>query len=334
MTRTIKPQIFGPGLVELGNTICPESDAPLDLDSKEPTSLKTATFPTLRSALEESIHALIPVSPSPRADAEILLGYVLGKPRHWPYVWDQPFTAPEYQRFRDLMERRISGVPVAYLTGQREFWSLDLSVTSDTLIPRPETECLVEAALDIIPEKARWRIADLGTGAGPIGLALARECPDCLISATDISAPALAMARENAGKHGVTNLVFRQGDWFDALDQVGYHMIVSNPPYVATGDPHLSKGDARFEPRGALMGGLGGLNAIGHIATGAPDHLRPGGWLILEHGFDQGERVRSLLRKLRYSGVSTRRDYGGLERVTLARSDRIEAPDHVSGMTR
>nr|VFJ88064.1 MAG: [protein release factor]-glutamine N5-methyltransferase [Candidatus Kentron sp. LFY] len=282
-----------------------------------PTHLEAGFPSTLRSALEQAVRLLDPASPSARADTEILLGHVLGKPRHWPYVSEEwPFSASDYERFQQLIARRISGVPIAYLTGQRGFWSFDLSVTSDTLIPRPETERLVEAALDIIPQKAKWCIADLGTGAGPVALALARERPSCLITATDISETALAIARKNAREY--TNLVFRRGDWFHALDRIDYDMIVSNPPYVAVGDPHLTRGDVRFEPPLALIGGFDGLDAIRHIAIGARRHLRPGGWLILEHGFDQGEQVRSFLRKLRYSQVITWRDYGERERVTLA----------------
>nr|VFK54006.1 MAG: [protein release factor]-glutamine N5-methyltransferase [Candidatus Kentron sp. TUN]VFK56044.1 MAG: [protein release factor]-glutamine N5-methyltransferase [Candidatus Kentron sp. TUN] len=282
--------------------------------------LSTVTALILRPVLEQAVRALTPYSPSPRADAEILLGHVLGKPRYWPYVWqERPLTVPECQQFQGLIDRRIFGMPVAYLIGQCGFWSFDLSVTSDTLIPRPETECLVEAALDIIPKKAKWHIADLGTGAAPIALALARECQGCLITATDISVAALGVARQNARKYKNTkNIDFRQGNWFDALSRRDYHLIVSNPPYVATDDPHLSSGDVRFEPPQALIGGPEGFDAIRHIAIEARSYLRFGGWLILEHGFDQGEPVRSFLHKLDYGKVTTRRDYGGRERITLA----------------
>nr|VFK66877.1 MAG: [protein release factor]-glutamine N5-methyltransferase [Candidatus Kentron sp. UNK]VFK72306.1 MAG: [protein release factor]-glutamine N5-methyltransferase [Candidatus Kentron sp. UNK] len=279
--------------------------------------LETATLPTLRPALEQAVRLLESCSTSARADAEILLGHVLEKPRYWPYAWQEnPLPAPARERFRHLIERRRRGVPVAYLMGRRGFWSLDLSVTRDTLIPRPETECLVEAALDIIPKEAKWSIADLGTGAGPIALALAHERPGCSITATDISAAALDVAKENARAY--KNLVLRQGNWFDPLHRTDYHMIVSNPPYVAANDPHLARGDVRFEPSLALLGGPDGLDAIRHIARKAREHLMPGGWLILEHGFDQGARVRSLLRSFYYGGVMTRRDYGERERITMA----------------
>nr|VFK78693.1 MAG: [protein release factor]-glutamine N5-methyltransferase [Candidatus Kentron sp. SD] len=286
-------------------------------DDSKPLPLET---PTLGAALERAVRLLDVCSPTPRADAEILLGHVLGKPRHWPYVWpEQSFSTSVRERFEHFIARRISGVPVAYFTGRREFWSLELSVTPDTLIPRPETECLVEVALALIPEKAKWRIADLGTGAAPIALALANERTDCRITGTDISAAALEVAKKNG--RGCTNSVFRRGDWFSALDQTNYHMIVSNPPYVPANDPHLARGDIRFEPSLALIGGPEGLDAIRHLAIGAPEYLISGGWLILEHGFDQGKRVRCLLREFGYGGVMTRRDYGGRERITLACHD-------------
>nr|VFJ56722.1 MAG: release factor glutamine methyltransferase [Candidatus Kentron sp. FM]VFJ57755.1 MAG: release factor glutamine methyltransferase [Candidatus Kentron sp. FM]VFK11730.1 MAG: release factor glutamine methyltransferase [Candidatus Kentron sp. FM] len=289
------------------------------------------TSPTIGTALEQAIGTLAPHSPSARADAEILLGHVLGKPRHWPYVWqDHAFSPSEYERFRHLVDRRVLGGPVAYLTGRRRFWSLDLSVTPDVLIPRPETESLVEAALAIIPKAARWRVADLGTGAGPVALALARERPGCRITATDISAPALETARRNARRHKMENIAFQEGSWFDALaDASGetapadcrscYHVIVSNPPYVAADDPHLSRGDVRFEPALALAGGPDGLDPIRHIARGARAHLMQGGWLLLEHGYDQGKRVRALLDGFCYERITSRRDDGGRERVTLGR---------------
>ena len=293
------------------------------------------TSPTIGTALGQAIGTLAPHSPSARADAEILLGYVLGKPRHWPYVWgDDVFSPSEYDRFQHLVDRRVSGVPVAYLTGRRWFWSLDLLVTPDVLIPRPETESLVEAALEIIPKAARWRVADLGTGAGPVALALARERPGCRITATDISAPALEAAKRNARRHKIENIAFQEGSWFDALADVmadasgetdradcrsRYHVIVSNPPYVAADDPHLSRGDVRFEPVLALAGGPDGLDPIRHIARGARAHLMQGGWLLLEHGYDQGKRVRALLDGFRYERITALRDDGGRERITLGR---------------
>jgi len=296
---------------------------------------------TIRAALEQAISLLARHSPSAHADAEILLGHTLGKPRHWPYIWgDKTLRTREQEQFQYRIIQRISGLPVAYLTGHRAFWSLDLSVTPDTLIPRPETEGLVETALGIIPKQAKWCIADLGTGAGPIALAIARERPNCQIIATDISTSALAVAKQNAKRHKIENVIFRHGDWFAALaphvintslekssketrhEQTfceGYQIIVSNPPYVATEDPHLSHGDVRFEPRLALLGGPEGLDAIRQIAHGARKQLHPGSWLILEHGFDQREQIRTHLRELHYGEITTRRDYGGQERITLAK---------------
>nr|VFJ45961.1 MAG: [protein release factor]-glutamine N5-methyltransferase [Candidatus Kentron sp. DK] len=300
------------------------------------------TDTTLGAALRVAIRALTPHSPSPRADAEILLGHVLGKPRHWPYVWrDKPIADPVLGQFRDLVTRRATGQPIAWLTGRRAFWTLDLRVTPDVLIPRPDTETLVEVALALIPEDASWRIADLGTGTGPVALALARERPGCRITATDISAAALAVASRNATEHRVENVTFRAGDWFAALEASSpappdappspgrgtsgapdpippYSLILSNPPYVAADDPHLARGDVRFEPALALIGGPDGLDAIHHIARHARHYLAPGGWLALEHGYDQGARVRTLLEGFGYRGITTRRDDGGQERVTWA----------------
>jgi len=218
------------------------------------------------------------------------------------------------------------------MTGRRGFWSLVLRVTPDVLIPRPDTETLVAVALALIPADAAWRIADLGTGAGPVALAVARERPACRIVATDISAAALAVARKNAEEHGADNVIFRAGDWFAALEESppahgdfppsragAYSLILSNPPYVATDDPHLAQGDVRFEPKLALAGGPEGLDAIGHIARYARRYLAPGGWLALEHGYDQGARARALLDGFGYREINTRRDDGGQERVTWAK---------------
>nr|VFK04668.1 MAG: release factor glutamine methyltransferase [Candidatus Kentron sp. H]VFK04830.1 MAG: release factor glutamine methyltransferase [Candidatus Kentron sp. H]VFK07741.1 MAG: release factor glutamine methyltransferase [Candidatus Kentron sp. H] len=253
---------------------------------------------------------------------------MLGKPRYWPYVWGENILSPpEHERFQRLIDRRATGYPIAYLTGERAFWSFDLLVTEDVLIPRPETECLVQTALDIIPKGAKWRVADLGTGAGPVALALARERPNCRVTATDLSAAALRVAKRNARKHKIGNVAFQEGSWFDAFrpdapaNGMDYHLIVSNPPYVAMEDPHLLEGDVRFEPALALVGGPDGCDAIGHIAHGARKHLGPGGWLILEHGYDQGKQVRALLGELDYCEVKTRRDYGEQDRITLGSVD-------------
>ncbi len=218
-----------------------------------------------------------------------------------------------------LIGRRTAGEPIAYLTGRREFWSLDLKVTPDTLIPRPETELLVSVALSQIPVDAQWAIADLGTGSGAITLALARERPGCRLLGTDISPAAIAVARENAGRHGLGRVSFREGPWLATLADERFGLIVSNPPYVRDDDPHLDTGDVRFEPRVALLGGHDGLVAIREIADGARQYLEPGAWLMLEHGYDQAHSVREILIRNGYRDCTSFKDLSGHFRVSAGR---------------
>jgi release factor glutamine methyltransferase len=266
---------------------------------------------TVRSLLVEAAPG------EPRRDAEILLQHVLGCDRSWLVAHDtDPLPREQAARFRTLWTRRLAGEPVAYLTGRRGFWTLDLAVNTGVLIPRPETELLVETALARIPVDAAWDLADLGTGSGAIALALARERPACRVLATDRSAEALAVARANARRHGIGNVDFREGDWWAPLEGLRLDLIVSNPPYVPAADPHLSRGDVRFEPRGALASGPEGLDDLRTIIAGAPAHLHPGGTLLLEHGYDQGAAVRALLRAAGFTDVRTWRDLNGHERVS------------------
>lgn len=254
------------------------------------------------------------------ADAEILLAHVLGRPRGWLFAHDdvEP-DAAQGAAFERLVARRQAGEPVAYLTGTQGFWTLDLAVTPDTLVPRPETELLVEQALARIPADARWTLADLGTGSGAIALALAKERPHSRMVATDLSEEALAVARGNAVRNGVANAEFSAGSWLEPLQGKTFDLIAANPPYVADGDPHLAQGDLRFEPALALSCGSDGLNAIRTITAAAPGVLRPGGWLLFEHGFDQGAAVRALLDETGFVEVETVRDLEGRDRVTLGR---------------
>jgi release factor glutamine methyltransferase len=208
---------------------------------------------------------------------------------------------------------------VAYLVGSRGFWTLDLAVTPATLIPRPETELLVGLALERIPVDVDARIADLGTGSGAIALAIAKERPRARVVATDASSDALDIARANARGNGIGNVEFRHGDWFAPLAGEMFELIASNPPYIALGDPHLGEGDLRFEPASALSSGSDGLDAIRAIIRHAPSHLRAGGWLLLEHGWGQGEAVRTLLRGAGFVDVVTERDLEQRERVGLGR---------------
>jgi release factor glutamine methyltransferase len=253
-----------------------------------------------------------------RIDAELLLARVLDRPRAWLYAHaDEVPDADRRAAFRRLVEARSAGQPVAYLTGRRGFRAFDLAVTADVLIPRPETELLVELALERLGE--RGAVADLGTGSGAIALAIARERPSLRVVATDASEAALAIARTNAQRVGLANVRFAHGDWCAALGAERFDAIVSNPPYIAADDPHLGQGDLRFEPRAALAAGADGLDAIRAIILSAPSHLVDGGWLLLEHGAEQGSAVRGLLEGQGFVSVRTMRDLAGHERATLAR---------------
>lgn len=254
------------------------------------------------------------------SEAALLMAHVLGQPLAWLFAHGEQATpADAAARFDALVERRAAGEPIAYLTGRRGFWTLDLQVGPDTLIPRPETELLVEQALARLPADGPARIADLGTGSGAVGLAIATERPAASVLATDVSDAALAVARANAAAAGLENIEFRQGDWWAPLQGERFDLLASNPPYVAEEDPHLEQGDLRFEPTLALVSGYDGLDAIRLLAAGAPVHLNPGGWLLLEHGLDQGPAVRALLRDAGLVQVGTARDLEQRDRVTFGR---------------
>lgn len=274
---------------------------------------------TLKALLAEAEQRLSS-SPTPRLDAEVILCEVLKSERSHLYASAEEEVLPEQQRhYRRLVVERARGVPVAYLRGWREFWSLRIEVNRHTLIPRPETEHMVEAALELIRARGSQAIADLGTGTGCIALAIASEYPSCQITATDIAEEALEVARQNTKRLGLHNLEFRYGDWCEALDGKRFDLILSNPPYVASGDPHLRAGDLRFEPPRALLGGADGLTAIRRIIADVMRYLRPGGWLALEHGCDQKGALWDLLRSSGFRNIQTVRDYSGQDRVTLAR---------------
>ena len=251
----------------------------------------------------------------------MLLLHLLDRPQAWLYAHgDAAVPAAAVAGFRALVARREAGEPVAYLLGRRGFWTLDLAVTPDTLIPRPETELLVEQALARLDAAAPARVADLGTGSGAIALAVASERPVAQVVATDRSEAALAVARGNAVANGLEGRVeFRAGDWFAPLAGERFDLVASNPPYIAEGDPHLAEGDLRHEPPAALASGADGLEAIRRIVAAAPGHLRPGGWLLLEHGFDQGPAVRALLVAAGFGEVATVPDLEARDRVSLGR---------------
>lgn len=258
-------------------------------------------------------------SESPRRDAEILLGFVTGRARTYILAFGETELLPaEQMQLESLLARRQRGEPVAHLVGIREFWSLPLFVSPATLIPRPDTECLVEQALARLPESP-CAILDLGTGTGAIALALASERPDCHITAVDLMPDAVALARRNAEHLGIANVTLLQSHWFSALAGQRFATIVSNPPYIDEQDPHLAEGDVRFEPRSALVAAEQGLADLAWIIDQARAFLLPDGWLLLEHGWQQGEQVRALFAKNGYQDVETTRDYGGNERLTAGR---------------
>ena len=272
-------------------------------------------MPEVRRALAEATEQL-----GERADAELLLLHVLQQPRSWLFSHaDDELAADVQTAFALLVERRVAGEPVAYITGRRGFWTLDLEVTSATLIPRPETELLVELALQRLPADAACDVVDLGTGSGAIALAIARECPQARVIAIDESVAALAIAQRNAQRHHVHNVTFAHGDWLAPLAGQHVDLIVSNPPYIEAADPHLGQGDLRFEPVSALASGEDGLDDIRQIITDARSHLHRGGWLLFEHGWNQGEAARTLLAKAGYAEVFTAQDLESRDRVSGGR---------------
>ena len=282
-------------------------------------------MPDIRHALTEATQRL-----GDRVDAEVLLAYALSKPRSWLIAHaDDQLSLEHTSAYKLLIEQREAGEPVAYITGRRGFWSLDLEVTPDTLIPRPETELLVELALERLPLDKTCHVLDLGTGSGAIALAIARERTRAQVTATDASVEALAVAQRNARRLHIGNISFEQGDWFAPADDRRFDIIVSNPPYIESGDPHLQQGDLRFEPMSALASGKDGLDDIRFIVRDAGLHLVPGGWLLFEHGWNQGDAARMLLRDAGFVELSTARDLEQRDRVSLGRwpvSDGCDSP--------
>ncbi|CNB16639.1 peptide chain release factor N(5)-glutamine methyltransferase [Yersinia intermedia] len=255
-------------------------------------------------------------SDSPKRDAEILLSFVTARARTYVLAFGETeLAADQLQVLEQLVTRREQGEPIAYLVGEREFWSLPLSVSSATLIPRPDTECLVEQALALLPVTP-CRILDLGTGTGAIALALASERPDCAVVGVDIQADAVALACHNAEKLAIENVNFLQSSWFDTVSG-RFTLIASNPPYIDANDPHLNEGDVRFEPHSALVAPAEGIASLDEIIRRAPAYLEAGGWLLLEHGWQQADAVQKLLNNAGFSAVMTHKDYGNNDRVTV-----------------
>lgn len=272
-------------------------------------------------ALDEAAGELAQSSDTARLDAEVLLAHVTGRSRSHFRAWpEKPLTSSEQFAFWRLVGQRQKGIPVAYLTGTREFWSREFVVNPGVLIPRPETELLVELALARLPRGRCVSILDMGSGSGALAITLALEWPRARVTAIDLSPDALAVARENAAMHRADNVQFLQSDWFSALQaHERFDLIVSNPPYIRENDIHLSQGDVRFEPTMALASGPSGLNDIRRIVLDAPKHLLDRGWLFIEHGYDQAVAARGLLRQAGFTEVDSYRDLQGHWRVTGGR---------------
>lgn len=268
--------------------------------------------------IEDAIKQLEAVSDSSRLDAELLLCSVLQKDRSFLRAWpEHELTPQQINSFQQRLNERIQGKPIAHILGEHGFWSLNLIVTADTLIPRPDTERLVELALEIIPENTEWKILDLGTGTGAIALSLAKEKPACFITATDQSRAALDIAKQNADKNQIKNITFIQSNWFAEIDNQQFNMIVSNPPYIRENDPHLNQGDVRFEPLSALTSGTDGLDDIRTIINNSQQHLTNNGVLLIEHGYDQADAVCRLLKAANFSQVSDYKDDNDNPRVAI-----------------
>lgn len=252
-----------------------------------------------------------------RIEVQCLLQHVLGVPRVYLLAHaERCLNDIEFARYESLLQRRLAGEPIAYILGAREFFGIDLKVTTATLIPRPETELLVEQALQRISIQAPDTVLDMGTGSGAIALAIAQQRPLTEVTACDYSQEALLVAQENAQNLGISNVHFVRSNWYSALKVQRFPLIVSNPPYISAGDPHLTLGDVRFEPESALVSGVDGLDDIRHIILHGTLHLLPGGWMLLEHGYDQAANVRGLLQQAGYGAVFSACDLSGTERVS------------------
>lgn len=262
----------------------------------------------------------MPVSDSARLDVDVLLAKVLGKDRTYLYIWpDKSLSVDEQRDFHNMLARREKGEPIAHIVGEKEFWSMALYVDTSTLIPRPDTEILVERALHLLPPGKSQKILDLGTGTGAIAIAIASERPDSEVLGVDNSESALALAEKNIQRHSLNNLALLHSHWFDAVAERNYDMIVSNPPYIDPRDQHLRTGDLRYEPMTALVAERHGLADIEMLVDQALNFMSENAWLVLEHGNEQGESVRQRMRRSAYTEVDTARDLNGHERVTYGR---------------
>lgn len=273
---------------------------------------------TLKYHFQQAIQKLTKTSDTPRLDAELLLAHTLQQERSYFYAHhDQELNIDDIKLFNDLIDQRLNDKPIAYITEHKEFWSLNLEVNENVLIPRPETELLVELALQFLPMNDSIKAVDLGTGSGAIALAIAKERPNWHIIATDNSNEALLIAKKNAQRFKLTNVEFKFGDWCHALPDYKFDIIISNPPYIAENDPHL-QGSIKFEPQSALIAKNNGLDALNTIIVQAKNKLKANGILILEHGYKQGGAVKNLLLENSYQNITQYCDLAGLERAICA----------------
>jgi len=275
----------------------------------------------IRALIDEGAARLKRVADDPRRESEILLGAALGQPRAWLMAHGETsiLDCEATDRFEAHVTRRAHGEPIAYILGEKEFWSLPLLVEPSVLIPRPETELVVERALAHVPPGSAGSVLDLATGSGAIALAIASERPGCRVVGTDLSPDAVTLAIRNAARLDLAHLEFRVGSWFEPVQDERFDLVAGNPPYIAEGDPRVEADVRRYEPHAALFSGATGLEALGDIVAGAPAHLNPGGWLLLEHGDQQGEPVRRLLADRGFVDVATFHDLAGLDRCTEGR---------------
>ena len=276
----------------------------------------------IRQALQLARQSLAESSPTADLDAQVLLCHVLACNSAHLVAWpEKPLDETQRRHFLQLIERRRQGHPVAHLTGEREFWSMDFLVDESTLIPRPETETLIEYVLEKHSHQASLKLLDMGTGTGAIAIVLARENPGWQVHACDISLQAIKLADRNRDKHAINNLTLVESDWFSNIDESDYDLIISNPPYIDADDPHLAQGDVRFEPASALISANRGMKDIEHLCAKAKGHLKNAGWLIVEHGYDQAAQVADCFTKNGYSEITQRQDLSGHIRMTAGRND-------------
>lgn len=274
----------------------------------------------IQQALQHAGKQLADASPSAMLDAQVLLAHVLRCNTAHLAAWpEKTLREDQLADFQKLVNQRQQGAPVAHLTGSREFWSLDFSVDDSTLIPRPETETLVEYLLEHFDNRQNLKLLDMGTGTGAIAISIAREKPGWEIVASDISEQALKLARKNCSDHDTGNVTLIHSDWFQGIDQINFDIIISNPPYIASDDPHLTQGDVRFEPESALSSGATGMDDIEHICSHAKEYLLENGWLIVEHGYNQKQLVADCFARNGFSEIEQRQDLSGHTRMTAGK---------------